>query len=38
MFTKLNVDQINIFHILRFMHKHKPNKNTKIFVKSFNKI
>ena len=34
----LNVYQINIFQILRFMHKHKLNKNPKIFVNSFNKI
>ena len=33
----LNVYQINIFQILRFMHKHKLNKNTKIFANLFNK-
>ena len=30
--------QINIFQILRFMHKHKLNKNPNIFANSFNKI
>ena len=34
----LNVYQINIFQILRFIHKHKLNKNPKIFANSFNKI
>ena len=34
----LNVYQINIFQILRFMHKHKLNKNPKIFANLFNKI
>ena len=34
----LNVYQINIFQILRFMHKYKLNKNPKMFVNSFNKI
>ena len=34
----LDVYQINIFQFLRFMHKHKLNKNPKIFVNSFNKI
>ena len=34
----LNVYQLNIFQILRFMHKQKLNKNPKIFVNSFNKI
>ena len=34
----LNVYQLNIFQILRFMHKQKPNENPKIFVNSFNKI
>ena len=33
----LNVYQPNIFQILRFMHKHKLNKNPKIFANSFNK-
>ena len=34
----LNVYQINIFQILRFKHKHKLNKNPKVFANSFNKI
>ena len=34
----LNVYQINIFHIIRFIHKHKLNKNPKRFVNSFKKI
>ena len=34
----LNVYQINIFQILRFMHEHKLNKNPKIFANSFNII
>ena len=34
----LNVYQINIFLIIRFMHKHKLNKNPKISANSFNKI
>ena len=34
----LNIYQINIFQILRFMHKHKLNKNQKIFANSLNKI
>ena len=34
----LNVYQINIFKILRFIQKHKLNKNPKIFANSFNKI
>ena len=34
----LNVYQINIFQILRFMHEHKLNKNPKIFANSFNMI
>ena len=34
----LNVYQINIFQILRFMHKHKLNKTPKIFANAFNKI
>ena len=34
----LNIYQINIFQILRFMLKHSLNKNPKIFANSFNKI
>ena len=34
----LNIYQINIFQILRFMHKHKLNENPKIFVNSSNKL
>ena len=34
----LNIYQINIFQILRFMHKQKLNKNPKIFVNSSNKL
>ena len=34
----LNIYQIIIFQILRFMHKHKVNKNPKIIAKPFNKI
>ena len=31
----LNVYQINIFQIIRLMHKHKLNKNPKISANSF---
>ena len=34
----LNVYQINIFQILRFMHKHKLNTNPRIFENLFSQI